>query len=89
MQLQVKQLGRALSHESTSESASANLNKLTSMLFNHTRTAEEAYYVGEMAHGADVAVASKVRIRSFFDSQPHSNFSSVHQQRFSMHDYAA
>lgn len=59
MQLQVKQLGRALSHESTSESATANLNKLTSMLFHHTKTAEEAYYVGEMARGADSTVATK------------------------------
>ncbi|KAF8972899.1 hypothetical protein BDZ97DRAFT_2053658 [Flammula alnicola] len=59
MQLQVKKLGRALCHESTAEFAAANLNKLTSMLFHHTRTAEEAYYVGEMARGADSTVASK------------------------------
>lgn len=60
MQLQVKKLGRTLSHESTAVSAAANLNKLTSMLFHHTRTAEEAYYVGEMARGADSAVAARV-----------------------------
>ncbi len=30
------------------------------MLFHHTRTAEEAYYVGEMARGADSAVATGV-----------------------------
>ncbi|KAF8160920.1 hypothetical protein B0H34DRAFT_795767 [Crassisporium funariophilum] len=59
MQLQVKQLGRALSQESTSEAASANLDKLASMLFHHTKTSEEAYYVGEMARGADSAVAAK------------------------------
>ncbi|KDR75321.1 hypothetical protein GALMADRAFT_249351 [Galerina marginata CBS 339.88] len=59
MQLQVKQLGRALNHEPTSECATANLNKLTSMLFHHTKTAEEAYYVGEMARGADSTVAAK------------------------------
>jgi mediator of RNA polymerase II transcription subunit 12 len=60
MQIQVKKLGRALSHQSTSASAIADLNKLTSTLFRHTRTAEEAYYVGEMARGSDSAVASKV-----------------------------
>lgn len=37
MQLQVKKLGRTLSHESTAVSAAANLNKLTSMLFHHTQ----------------------------------------------------
>ncbi|KAH9485234.1 hypothetical protein JR316_0002141 [Psilocybe cubensis] len=59
MQLQVKQLGRALNHESTSEFAISNLNKIASMLFHHTKTAEEAYYVGEMARGADSTVAAK------------------------------
>lgn len=60
MQFQVKQLGRALSHESTSECATKDLNKLVFMLFHHTKTAEEAYYVGEMARGADSNVAAKV-----------------------------
>ncbi|KAF8875798.1 hypothetical protein CPB84DRAFT_1853156 [Gymnopilus junonius] len=59
MQLQVKQLSRALSHESTSECATKDLNKLVAMLFHHTKTAEEAYYVGEMARGADSNVAAK------------------------------
>ncbi|KAF9528525.1 hypothetical protein CPB83DRAFT_314750 [Crepidotus variabilis] len=59
MQLQVKQLGRALSQESTVDIASANLNRLTTILFQHTKTAEEAYYVAEMARGADVFVAAK------------------------------
>jgi len=62
MQLQVKKLGRALSQESTSEFATTNLNKLISMLFHHTKTAEEAYYVGEMARGTDTNVASKVQM---------------------------
>lgn len=62
MQLQVKKLGRALSQESTSEFATTNLNKLISMLFHHTKTAEEAYYVGEMARGTDTNVASKVEM---------------------------
>ncbi|KAF9567913.1 hypothetical protein CPC08DRAFT_813741 [Agrocybe pediades] len=59
MQLQLKQLGRALSHEFTAELAAANMNKLASMLFHHIKTAEEAYYVGEMAQGVDCIVASK------------------------------
>ena len=59
MQLQLKQLGRALSQESTREAASASLDKLTSMLFYHTKTSEEASYVGEMARGADSIVASR------------------------------
>jgi len=59
MQLQLKQLGRALSQESTREAASASLDRLTSMLFYHTKTSEEASYVGEMARGADSIVASK------------------------------
>lgn len=65
MQLQIKQLGRALSHESTVEVASANLNRLTTLLFQHTKTAEEAYYVAEMARGADVFVAAKVKNCTF------------------------
>lgn len=66
MQLQVKKLGRALSQESTCESATTNLNKLISMLFHHTKTAEEAYYVGEMARGTDTNVASKVEYMTSF-----------------------
>ncbi|EFI28176.1 hypothetical protein CC1G_14203 [Coprinopsis cinerea okayama7 len=59
MQFQVKQLGRALGQENTHAFASSNLDKLTLMLFQHTKTAEEAYYVGEMAKGADPTVATK------------------------------
>jgi len=62
MQLQVKQLGRALSHESTSELAATNMDRLVSMLFHHIKTAEEAYYVGEMARGVDSTVAAKVSL---------------------------
>ena len=58
MQLHVKQLGRALSQDTT-EIASTNLNKLSSILFHHTNTADEAYYVAEMVKGADAMVASK------------------------------
>ncbi|PPQ98440.1 hypothetical protein CVT24_004119 [Panaeolus cyanescens] len=59
MQLQIKQLGRALYQESTAKGATAALNKLTAMLLNHTQTSEEAFYVGEMVKGADVQVATK------------------------------
>lgn len=60
MQFQIKQLGRSLAQDITRDSASADLDKLTVMLFNHTKTAEEAYYVGEMARGAGSAVVAKV-----------------------------
>ena len=59
MQLQLKQLGRALSQESTREAASTSLDRLTSMLFFHTKTSEEASYVGEMTRGADSIIASR------------------------------
>ncbi|KAF8995454.1 hypothetical protein BDQ17DRAFT_1430355 [Cyathus striatus] len=59
MQFMMKQLGRALVQDNTRETASASLDKLTLMLFHHTKTSEEACYVGEMARGADTAVAGK------------------------------
>lgn len=59
MQFSVKQLGKALAQESTHEAASGNLNKLSIMLFHQSMTSEEAYYVGEMAQGADNMVASR------------------------------
>ncbi|TFK25548.1 hypothetical protein FA15DRAFT_693754 [Coprinopsis marcescibilis] len=59
MQFQVKQLGRALGQENTHELANYNLDKLILKLFQHTKTAEEAYYVGEMTRGADLTVAMK------------------------------
>ncbi|TFK44503.1 hypothetical protein BDQ12DRAFT_21589 [Crucibulum laeve] len=59
MQFTIKQLGRALIQEPTHNVASANLDKLTLMVFHNTNTSEEASYVGEMARGADITVASK------------------------------
>ena len=59
MQFQIKQVGRALSQATTHEVASNNLDKLTLMLFHHTKTSEEAYYVGEMTRGAEPTVAMK------------------------------
>lgn len=64
MQFQIKQVGRALSQATTHEVASNNLDKLTLMLFHHTKTSEEAYYVGEMTRGAEPTVAMKVRTRT-------------------------
>jgi len=61
MQFQIKQVGRALSQETTHEMARNNLDKLTVMLFHHTKTSEEAYYVGEMTRGAEPTVAMKVQ----------------------------
>ena len=60
MQFQIKQVGRALSEETTHEAASNALDKLTVMLFHHTKTSEEAYFVGEMTRGAEPTVAMKV-----------------------------
>lgn len=60
MQFIIKQLGRALVQESTHEVASADLDRLTLMLLQHIKTPEEAYYVAEMARGADSTVAGKV-----------------------------
>lgn len=62
MQVNVKQLGRALRQVSMAEAASMNLNKLSSILLRHIKKADEAYYVSEMVRGADFNVASKVRI---------------------------
>ena len=80
MQLQLKQLGRALGQESTREAASASLDRLTSMLFHHIKTSEEASYVGEMARGADIIVASRVScFMSFLMLKLNAEI--VHQQR--------
>ncbi|KAJ2931312.1 hypothetical protein H1R20_g5848, partial [Candolleomyces eurysporus] len=59
LQFQIKQVGRALSEETTHEAASNALDKLTVMLFHHTKTSEEAYFVGEMTRGAEPTVAMK------------------------------
>lgn len=82
MQLQLKQLGRAISLESTREAASESLDRLTSMLFYHTKTSEEASYVGEMARGADNIVASRASCVKFRMSMLKLNGRDlVHRQR--------
>jgi hypothetical protein len=57
----LRQMGRALSEESTHATASAGLDKLTSMIFHHSMTSEEAYFVAELARGVDSPVAGKVK----------------------------
>ncbi|KAH7905552.1 hypothetical protein BJ138DRAFT_1072652 [Hygrophoropsis aurantiaca] len=59
IQFGLRQLGRALAHESTSHAASASLDKMTSMLFRHSMASEEAYFIAEMARGVDGPVAVK------------------------------
>ncbi|KAH7922771.1 hypothetical protein BV22DRAFT_1094076 [Leucogyrophana mollusca] len=59
IQFGLRQLGRALAHESTSHAAGASLDKMTSMLFHHSMASEEAYFIAEMARGVDGPVAVK------------------------------
>ncbi|KAG6862353.1 hypothetical protein C0995_016051 [Termitomyces sp. Mi166 len=62
MQLILKEMGQELLRDPTNTSAHANLDRLILMLFNHSMTSEEAFYVGEMARGVDSAVAGKCLI---------------------------
>lgn len=55
-------MGRALSQDSTFQDASAGLDKLTSMIFRHSMTPEEAYFVAELTRDVDSAVAGKVLV---------------------------
>jgi mediator of RNA polymerase II transcription subunit 12 len=73
MQLQfiLRQMGRALSQESTHATANAGLDKLTSMIFHHSMTSEEAYFVAELARGVDSAVAGKVKAFFFLLCDTH------------------
>ncbi|GLB37302.1 putative transcription mediator complex subunit Med12 [Lyophyllum shimeji] len=59
MQLILKQMGQELLHDPTNQAAHANLDRLIRMLFRHSMTSEEAFYVGEMARGVDRIVAGK------------------------------
>ncbi|KAG6866656.1 hypothetical protein C0991_000766 [Blastosporella zonata] len=58
MQLILREMGQEL-RDMTNLSAHANLDRLILMLFNHSMTSEEAFYVGEMAKGVDAVVAGK------------------------------
>lgn len=66
LQLILKQMDRDLSNESTHQATSEKLDKLILMLFHHSMTSEEAYYVGEMARGVENAVAGKVVVNHYF-----------------------
>lgn len=60
LQLILKQMGQGLLHDSNNQTTNANLDKLILMLFHHSMTSEEAFYVGEMVRGVDNTVAGKV-----------------------------
>lgn len=60
MQLILREMGQELLRDPTSTSAHTNLDRLILMLFSHSMTSEEAFYVGEMARGLDSTVAGKV-----------------------------
>lgn len=68
LQLILRQMDRDLSNESTYQITSERLDKLILMLFHHSMTSEEAYYVGEMARGVENAVAGKVLIHYGFSN---------------------
>ncbi|KAF8070344.1 hypothetical protein FPV67DRAFT_1413891 [Lyophyllum atratum] len=59
MQLILKQMGQQLVRDPNNPTAHANLDRLILMLFHHSMTSEEAFYVGEMARGADNIVVGK------------------------------
>ncbi|KAG6829453.1 hypothetical protein H0H92_004513 [Tricholoma furcatifolium] len=59
MQLILKEMGQELLHDTANLSAHTNLDRLILMLFNHSISSEEAFYVGEMARGVDTLVAGK------------------------------
>jgi hypothetical protein len=65
LQLILKELGRALSRDSTREHALSNLEKVSRELFSHRITHEEAYYIGEVTRGVDDAVLGKVWVFCF------------------------
>lgn len=61
LQFTLRQTGRMLAQESSFAVANEALDKLTGNIFHHSMTSEEAFFVAEMARGADGAVACKVR----------------------------
>jgi len=72
LQLILKELGRALSRDSTREHALSNLEKVSRELFSHRITHEEAYYIGEVTRGVDDAVLGKVCAFYFYASMVRS-----------------
>ncbi|KAJ7078858.1 hypothetical protein B0H15DRAFT_526897 [Mycena belliarum] len=59
LQFILRQMGRALSCEGTHAAAQASLDKLILMIFHHSMTSEEAYFVAQMARGTEGPVAGK------------------------------
>ncbi|KAF9219563.1 hypothetical protein BS17DRAFT_760662 [Gyrodon lividus] len=59
LQFGLRQLGRAMAHNSTKQAASASLDKMTSMLFHHSMASDEAYFIAEIAKEIDGPVAEK------------------------------
>ncbi|KAJ7072521.1 hypothetical protein C8F01DRAFT_1104256 [Mycena amicta] len=60
LQFLLRHMGRALSSEGThAAAAQASLDKLILMIFHHSMTSEEAYFVAQMARGTEGVVAAK------------------------------
>ncbi|KAJ6558511.1 hypothetical protein DFH09DRAFT_1486615, partial [Mycena vulgaris] len=59
LQFILRQMGRALSCEGTHAAAQASLDNLIIMIFHHSMTSEEAYFVAQMARGTEGVVAGK------------------------------
>lgn len=72
-------MGRALSQESTRHSASDGLDNLTFLIFHHSMTSEEAYFVAEMARGVDSPIAGKVYV-AHLSHVIYANYIPVYQQ---------
>ncbi|CDO75642.1 hypothetical protein BN946_scf184743.g2 [Trametes cinnabarina] len=65
IRLTIKQLGEGMARESTRLAACASLDKLTTAVFYHCKSPEEADFVAEMITDVDKTVAGKVREFSF------------------------
>ncbi|KAK7057438.1 Med12 domain-containing protein [Favolaschia claudopus] len=59
LQFILRQIGRALSCEGSHAAAQASLDKLILMIFHHSMTSEQAYFVAQMARGTEGVVAGK------------------------------
>nr|GAT57732.1 predicted protein [Mycena chlorophos] len=60
LQFLLRHMGRALSSEGAHAAAAhASLDKLILMIFHHSMTSEEAYFVAQMARGTEGVVAAK------------------------------
>ncbi|KAJ7209594.1 hypothetical protein GGX14DRAFT_630911, partial [Mycena pura] len=59
LQFLLRQMGRALSREGTHAAAQVSLDKLILMIFHHSMSSEEAYFVAQLARGTEGVVAGK------------------------------